>query len=91
MKKMIGIVLMTGLLMGTVAFGAMAYDRGNGPDQFQNQKRVATHGCYQPQMKLRDHRKKQIVVKKGVKRPAPVPKAKQQFRGAGRDERRMPQ
>jgi hypothetical protein len=40
MKKIVSIVLTTGLLMGTVAFGALACDRGNGPERLQDQKQV---------------------------------------------------
>jgi hypothetical protein len=72
MKKFVSIVLTTGLLMGTVAFGTLACDRDHGPDRFQDQKKMAQHGRYQPPMGSRQHRKK-VMVKVAVKRPLPVP------------------
>jgi hypothetical protein len=72
MKKFVSIILTTGLLMGTVAFGALACDRkgnGNGPDQFQGPKKMER---YQPPMKKRHNRGK-MIVKVEVKKPGPVP------------------
>ncbi|MGD9156441.1 MAG: hypothetical protein PVG90_13215 [Bacillota bacterium] len=72
MKKFVPIVLTTGLLMGTVAFGALACDRDNGPGRLQDQKKMEQHGRYQPPMGPRQHRQK-VMVRVRVKRPLPVP------------------
>jgi hypothetical protein len=63
MKKFVSIVLTTGLLMGTVAFGALACDqKGNSPDRFQNQKQMEQHERYQPPKGHRDQVVKKVVV-----------------------------
>jgi hypothetical protein len=73
MKKFVSIILTTGLLMGTVAFGALACDRkGDGPDQFEGQKRMGQYERYQPPVKPRGHKDK-VIVRVGVKKPGPVP------------------
>lgn len=72
MKKIVSLVLTTGFLMGTVTFSALACDRGNAPDRFQDQKRMEQRERYQPPMGPRDHREK-VIVKVVVKRPLPVP------------------
>jgi hypothetical protein len=92
MKKIVSIVLTTGLLMGTVAFSALACDRGNGPDQFQDQKRMGQHERYQPPMGPRDHREK-MVLRGEVNRPGPAsaPMVRKPAPDPGRDHRLMPQ
>jgi hypothetical protein len=68
MKKIVSIVLTTGLLMGTVAFGALVCNRkGNSPDQFQAQKKMEQHGRYQPPLEHRGP-KDRVVVKVEVKK-----------------------
>jgi hypothetical protein len=72
MKKFVSIVLTTGLLMGTVAFSALACDRGDGPDrvQEQGQKWMGQHERYQPPMGPQGHREKMVL--RG-NRPGPAP------------------
>jgi hypothetical protein len=50
MKKIVSIVVTTGLLMGTVAFSTLACDRGHGPERFPEQKKMGQHDRYQPPM-----------------------------------------
>jgi hypothetical protein len=72
MKKIVSIVLTTGLLMGAVAFGALACDRGNGPERFPEQKKMGQHDRYQPPMEQQRNHKK-MIVKVEVVKPVPIP------------------
>jgi hypothetical protein len=73
MKKIVSIVLTTGLLMGTVAFGALACDRkGDSFDQFQDQKRMEQHQRYQSPVDRRGPKDK-VILKVEVVKPVPVP------------------
>jgi hypothetical protein len=93
MKKIVSIVLTTGLLLGAVSFSALANDRGKGSERLQDQKRVVWHERYQPPRKLQRDQA-QIIIKvraKGkVPPPAPVSKVKKPGPGPEDGHRLMP-
>jgi hypothetical protein len=94
MKKFVSIILTTGLLMGTVAFGALACDRGNGPERWQDQKRVKQHESYQPPMGHQHRLEKAVItIIKAISEPAPasVPRVRKPAPGPGHGQRVMPQ
>jgi hypothetical protein len=79
MKKILSIVLTTGLLMGTVAFGALAFGAGDrDQDQpFQGQKKIVVvqeRERQQPPVVKRDKSQpqKELVVKIQAKKPGTV-------------------
>jgi spore coat protein H len=69
-KKIVLIILTTVLLMGMIAFGAMACCRGNDRDKIQNKKRMETPGRHRPQMGNWDPQENRSV-KGEDQRPAP--------------------
>jgi hypothetical protein len=95
MKKIVSIVLTTGLLMGTVAFSALACDRKeNGPDQFQAQKKMGQHERYQPSKKHQHCRRKAVItIIKAISEPAPAPapRVRKPTPSPGHGQRVMPQ
>jgi hypothetical protein len=94
MKKIVSIVLTTGLLMGAVAFSALACDRGNGPERLQDQKRVEQHESHQPLMGHQQRREKAVItIIKAISKPAPVPapRVRKPAPGPGQGQRVMPQ
>jgi hypothetical protein len=80
MKKIVSIVVTTGLLLGAVSFSALACDPGRGPERFQEPKRVEQHERYQPPREARHHQAPIMVNGKAQK---PVPASAPMVRKAG--------
>jgi hypothetical protein len=72
MKKMISIVLTTGLLLSTVAFSALADPRRNPDDEFKGKRQIKTVERRHPHVK-----KRIIIIKRAPARPQPKMKHRQ--------------